>query len=359
VKFSFLSFGELSTNPYTGHTPTPQERLGAVVDAAVLAEELGHDGFGVGEHHGQDFWALSTPPVVLGAIAARTSRIRLRTGVTVLPNLDPVRVAEDYATVDALSGGRVELTIGKGNFPQPWELFGQDQEEQRERLAEGVDLLRQIWSSDGLVNWSGRFRPPLVDASIGPRPTQTPPPIWWGVSTAPWSVEFAAERGLPIVLGGVVQSKEHYGSLADHYRERYAAHGHDPASMHIGTVSNVYVRHDGERARKEFQPYYEAVTKDMRLALRQGFMLPNDYQERLRGPLVVGNPEEVAHKLLDFHARYGHDLQFVQTDLGGQPFRQVAETMELFTAEVIPIIERELASSPVSDRSAEHAEVVR
>jgi alkanesulfonate monooxygenase SsuD/methylene tetrahydromethanopterin reductase-like flavin-dependent oxidoreductase (luciferase family) len=129
--------------------------------------------------------------------------------------------------------------------------------------------------------------------------------------------------------------------------------------MHIGTVSNVYVRRDGERARKEFQPHYEAVTKDMRLALRQGFMLPNDYQERLRGPLVVGNPEEVAAKLLDFHARYGHDLQFVQTDLGGQPFRQVAETMELFTAEVIPIIERELASSPVSDRSAEHAEVVR
>ncbi len=204
----------------------------------------------------------------------------------------------------------------------------------------------------------GGSDPPLVDAQVGPRPTQTPPPIWWGVSTAPWSVEFAAERGLPIVLGGVVQSKDHYGSLVDHYLERYAAYGHDPASIHIGTVSNLYVRRDGHQARKEFQPYYEAVTKDTRLALRQGYMLPNDYEERLRGPLVVGSPEEVAEKLLDFHARYGHDLQFVQTDLGGQPFGEVAKTMELFTAEVMPMIDRELASQGPSKLVVERGERV-
>src|ERR1700691_2036443 len=132
VKFSFLSFGDLTTDPYSGHTPTAQERFAGIVEAAVHAEDLGHDGFGVGEHHGLDLWSLSAPPVLLGAIAARTSRIRLRTGVTLVPNLDPVRVAEDYASVDALSGGRFELTVGKGNFPQPWELFGQDEQEQRD-----------------------------------------------------------------------------------------------------------------------------------------------------------------------------------------------------------------------------------
>ena len=177
----------------------------------------------------------------------KTERIRLRTAVTLMPNLDPVRVAEDYATVDLLSGGRLELTVGKGNFPDPWAIFGQDRELQRERMAEATDLLLQIWQG-GPVTWQGRFRPPLVDATVAPRPVQQPPPIWWGVSTAPWSVEFAAQRGLPIVLGGVAQSKEHYGSLADHYREQYLVHGHDPGSLHIGTVSHQYVRHAGHQA---------------------------------------------------------------------------------------------------------------
>jgi alkanesulfonate monooxygenase SsuD/methylene tetrahydromethanopterin reductase-like flavin-dependent oxidoreductase (luciferase family) len=280
--------------------------------------------------------------VVLGAIAARTSRIRLRTGVTVVPNLDPVRVAEDYATVDALSGGRVELTVGKGNFPQPWELFGQDQDEQRDRLVEGVDLLRQIWASKGNVDWDGRFRPPLKDASIGPRPTQPSLPIWWGVSTATWSVEFAAERGLPIVLGGVAQAKEHYGELVDHYRERFAAYGHAASSLQIGTVSHVFVRRDGNQARKEFEAYHHnAMTKTL-LATRQGALYTRDYGASLAGPLVVGSPEEVAAKLLDFHARYGHDLQFIHGDIGGQSLEVVAETMELFASEVVPIINQEL-----------------
>jgi alkanesulfonate monooxygenase SsuD/methylene tetrahydromethanopterin reductase-like flavin-dependent oxidoreductase (luciferase family) len=355
VKFSFLSFGDLTTNPYSGYTPTAQERFAGIVEAAVHAEDLGHDGFGVGEHHGLDLWSLSSPPVLLGAIAARTSRIRLRTGVTLVPNLDPVRVAEDYASVDALSGGRLELTVGKGNFPQPWELFGQDEQEQRDRLAEGVDLLRQIWSSAGPVNWSGRFRPPLVDATVAPRPVQQPPPIWWGVSTAPWSVEFAAQRGLPIVLGGVAQSKEHYGSLADHYREQYLVHGHDPASLHIGTVSHLYVRHDGHQARREFEPYHQQATDKALLAMRRGNMLPMDYEERLRGPLVVGSPDEVAAKLLDFHARYGHDLQFFHSDIGGQPVREVMTTMEIFTEEVAPILERALGLPLTREEQASHA----
>jgi alkanesulfonate monooxygenase SsuD/methylene tetrahydromethanopterin reductase-like flavin-dependent oxidoreductase (luciferase family) len=348
VKFAFLSFGDLTADPYTGRTPSPRQRLADIVNAAVLAEDLGYDSFGVGEHHGLDYWAISSPAVVLGAIAARTSRIRLRTGVTVVPNLDPVRIAEDYATVDALSGGRVELTVGKGNFPQPWELFGQDQDEQRDRLVEGVDLLREIWASRGNVNWTGRFRPPLVDASIGPKPTQNPPPIWWGVSTAPWSVEFAAERGLPIVLGGVVQAKEHYGELVDHYRERYFAHGHDAADLQVGTVSHVYVRRDGAKARRDFEAYHDNSMSKMLLATRQGAMLPHDYQVRLDGPLVVGNPEEVAAKLLDFHDRYNHNLQFIHGDIGGQSFDAVAETMELFATEVVPIIERELSPSKVA-----------
>jgi alkanesulfonate monooxygenase SsuD/methylene tetrahydromethanopterin reductase-like flavin-dependent oxidoreductase (luciferase family) len=351
MKYSFLTFGELSADPATGQLPTPAQRLQGIVEMGVLAEELGHDGFGVGEHHGVEYWSVSTPPVVLAAIAARTSRIRLRTGVTLIPNLDPVRVAEDYATVDALSGGRLEMTVGKGNFPHPWELFGQDEAEQRDRLTEGVDLLRTIWTSSGPVTWSGRFRPPLAEATVGPRPVQSPPPIWWGVSTAPWSVEFAAERGMPIVLGGVAQSKEHYGSLVDHYRRRYAEHGHPASDLHIGTVSHLYVRRDGDQARREFEAYHRQAMGNALLALRRGAMLPFDYEERLRGPLVVGSPEECAAKILDFHERYGHDLHFFHSDLGGQPLREVLTTMELFSSDVAPIVEREL-SMPRADEQA-------
>ncbi|HXW80702.1 MAG TPA: LLM class flavin-dependent oxidoreductase [Acidimicrobiales bacterium] len=345
MKFSFLSFGDLAPDPATGRTPTASERFQGIIEMAVVAEELGHDGFGVGEHHGVEFWASSAPPVLLAAIAARTTRLRLRTGVTLIPNLDPVRVAEDYATLDAISGGRLELTVGKGNFPHPWELFGQDEAEQRDRLSEGVDLLRHIWSSDGPITWRGRFRPQLEGAHVSPKPVQSPPPIWWGVSTAPWSVEFAAERGLPIVLGGVAQSKEHYGSLADHYRTRYVEHGHDPRDLHVGTVSHLYVRRDGRQARREFEAYHNQAMGNALLALRRGTMLPLDYEERLRGPLVVGSPEECAAKILDFHRRYGHDLHFFHSDLGGQPIGEVITTMEVFSAEVAPIIERELAST--------------
>ena len=227
--------------------------------------------------------------------------------------------------------------------------FRPGRKEQRDRLLEGVDLLRRIWSSEGPVNWSGRFRPPLVDATVAPRPIQKPPPIWWGVSTAPWSVEFAAERGLPIVLGGVAQSKEHYGSLTDHYRDQYRVHGHDESSLHIGTVSHLYVRHDGHQARRQFEAYHQQATDRALLAMRRGNMLPLDDEERLRGPLVVGSPEEVAEKLLDFHARYGHDLQFFHSDIGGQPLHEVIETMEIFTSEVAPILERELGPSKLLD----------
>jgi alkanesulfonate monooxygenase SsuD/methylene tetrahydromethanopterin reductase-like flavin-dependent oxidoreductase (luciferase family) len=346
MKFAVMSLGELLPDPDTGRRISPQQRLAEIVEMAVSAEELGFDSFATGEHHGLDLWSVSAPPVVLAAVAARTERIRLRTGVTVMPNLDPVRVAEDYATVDLLSGGRLELTVGKGNFPQPWEVFGQDPEDQRERLSEAVDLLRLIWQKEPSVTWQGRFRPPLTDAIIVPQPLQSPPPIWWGVSTAAWSADFAAERGLPIVLGGVAQSTDHYGALADHYRESYAAHGYDPETAEVGTVSHVYVRRDGDQARREFKAYHEATMKLAEAAMRLGSPIISDYEERLAGPLVVGSPEEVAEKILSFHDRYQHQLHFLQCDMGGQSLKSATQTMELLAAEVIPMVERELRGAP-------------
>jgi alkanesulfonate monooxygenase SsuD/methylene tetrahydromethanopterin reductase-like flavin-dependent oxidoreductase (luciferase family) len=338
MKFGFLSLGDLTSDPVTGVTPTAKQRLDEIVLAGELTEALGLDSFGVGEHHSSR-WVLTSPPTVLAAIAARTERIRLRTGVTLIPNLDPVRVAEDYATLDVLSGGRVELTVAKGNFPQPWSLFGQDPDEQRDRLAEGIDLLLQIWAEDP-VNWSGRFRPPLVDATVAPRPLQSPPPVWCGVSSTPASVEFAAARGLPIVVAGVFRDREHCGSLIDHYRKEGAAAGHDPATLQVGYVSHLYLSKDGDRAKRDFEQYYRHALGQAVAEMREP-MPPLDYEERLRGPLICGSPEEAVEKILGFRDRFDHDLHLFHVDLGGLPFREVASTMELFAAEVAPVVHAE------------------
>jgi alkanesulfonate monooxygenase SsuD/methylene tetrahydromethanopterin reductase-like flavin-dependent oxidoreductase (luciferase family) len=343
MRYGFLTLGDLTPDPTTGQSRSAKQRLDEIIDAAMLAESLGLDSYTVGEHHSAR-WAVTSPPVVLAAIAMRTHRIRLRTGVTLMPNLDPVRVAEDYATVDVLSDGRLELTIGKGNFPEPWSLFGQDRAEQRERMAEGVELLLKIWESDP-VTWTGRFRPPLQDASVGPRPLQSPPPVWWGVSTGPESADFAADRGLPIVIAGVIRSMDHCGAIADHYRLRGASAGHPPEMLQIASVSHLFVREDGDRARREFEPYYRRALEEGAKINPLLAMEPFDYEEKLRGPLVCGSPEEVVAKLASFHRRYRHDVHLFHADFGGLPWPEVARTMELFVQEVAPALEAEIERS--------------
>ena len=179
MKIGVLSLGDCLDDPVSGAVTSPAERHRAIVDEGVLAETLGFDSVWLGEHHFCDY-VLAAPPVVLAAIAARTTRIRLGTGVTLLANLDPVRVAEDYATVDAISNGRVELSVGRGILVDTYEVFGQKPDQSRERFRENLELLRRLWSERD-VTWSGRFRAPLDHVTVEPRPVQRPhPPIWVG-----------------------------------------------------------------------------------------------------------------------------------------------------------------------------------
>jgi alkanesulfonate monooxygenase SsuD/methylene tetrahydromethanopterin reductase-like flavin-dependent oxidoreductase (luciferase family) len=347
MRFGFLSFGDLTEDPIRGGTPTVAQRLRDVLEAAELAESLGLDSFGVGEHHSAR-WGISAPPVVLAAIAARTRRIRLRTGVTLSANLDPVRVAEDYATVDVLSNGRLDLTAAKGNFPQPWVLFGQNVDEQRERLAEGIDLLIKIWSQEP-VNWEGRFRPPLVNASVGPRPIQQPPRVWCGVATSPASVEFAAQRGLPLMVASVFRSPDHVASLIEHYRERAALAGHGPAGLEVAVATHLYVREDGDQARREFETYHRHALDQARTGAREA-LPPIDYDELFssKGAFVCGTPAEAAEKLAWLRERYQHDVHEFHADLGGMPWSEVRTTMELFATEVRPLFEAAVQTAAVA-----------
>jgi alkanesulfonate monooxygenase SsuD/methylene tetrahydromethanopterin reductase-like flavin-dependent oxidoreductase (luciferase family) len=238
VKFLIITLITHLPDPVTGRTLATHERLRQVVDTAVLAEQLGFDGYGVGERHERPFIS-SAPPVVLSHIAARTERIKLFTAVTTLSLLDPVRAYEDYATLDNLSGGRLQLIIGKGNGAAQAQLFHVTADDQWDRNREGYELFRRLWR-EPRVTWSGRFRPSLTEAETWPRPLQETIRVWHGSATSEASADLAAQYGDPLFSANVTNPIEPYAALVRHYRERWAHYGHDPADALVGAGSAGY-----------------------------------------------------------------------------------------------------------------------
>lgn len=339
MRFGVMTLIDNVPDPVSGHLPTPSERLQQVLELAALAEELGFDAVGVGERHGPPFLS-SSPPAVLGALAARTRRVRLFTTVTVLSTLDPVRVAEDYATIDQLSEGRLELTIGKGNAPEPWGLFGRDPADRYALQEENYELLRRLWSEER-VTWSGAFRTPLTEATTLPRPHQRPPTIWHGSATSERSVELAALWGDPLFAANAVQPVANYAKLIDRYRARWEAYGHDPSAAVVGSGGTLYAAADDRTALAEFGPYYEtAVAARDVPGNNTPFRTVKDAADR--GPAFIGSAERIVEKVLRQHAVYGHALQFFSVDGAGLPFARAAEVLRRTAAEVLPVLRKEL-----------------
>ncbi|MFC6065881.1 LLM class flavin-dependent oxidoreductase [Streptomyces ochraceiscleroticus] len=338
MRFGVMTLIDNVPDAVSGRLLPPHQRLREVVELAVLAEELGYDAVGVGERHGPPFLA-SSPATVLGAIAARTHRIRLFTTVTVLSTLDPVRVAEEYATVDQLSGGRLELMTGKGNAPEPWHLFGRDPADQYALQEENYELLRRLWSEEK-VTWSGRFRPPLENATTLPRPYQQPPTIWHGSATSERSADLAALWGDPLFTANVIQPVANYARLIDHYRERWAEYGHDPSAALVGAGGTLYVAPDDRIARREFAPYYEAAVAARDVpGNNTPFRSLADAADH--GPALVGSPDRVIEKVLQQHAAYGHAVQFFGVESAGLPFARKAEVLRLAAEQVLPALRKE------------------
>jgi alkanesulfonate monooxygenase SsuD/methylene tetrahydromethanopterin reductase-like flavin-dependent oxidoreductase (luciferase family) len=246
VKFLAITLIVHRPDPITGIQKPTHDRFREVLDNAVLAEELGFDGFGVGERHERPFIS-SSPTVVLSHIAALTRRIRLFTAVTTLSLLDPVRAYEDYATLDHLSEGRLDLIIGKGNGTAQRELFHVTPEDQWDRNAESYEVFRQLWRQDK-VTADTRFRPPLKDAEAWPRPYQRPVRVWHGSATSKESVDLAARYGDPLFSANVTNPIEPYAELIRHYRERWEHYGHDIA-VGAGTAGLLVTRTSQEARR--------------------------------------------------------------------------------------------------------------
>jgi len=343
LKMKFVLFDLISNHPngVTGEILTAQERIQEVINQAVFAEELGFDGYGVGERHGSPFLS-SSPAVILTAIAAKTSKIRLMPTVSVLSVLDPVRVAEDYATLDHLAGGRLEMMIGKGNDPRHYPLFGITEEEQWVSLEERYDLLKRLWTEEN-VSWEGTYRSPLNKVTTEPRPFQKQIPIWHGSASSPLSTELAAKNGEPIFSSNAFHPMAKYKELIEHYRERLEFYGYDSKKAVVGAgAGSLYLANTSEEAINRFRPYYDI---EMNTEAAKHNQSPfKDLEDHIQnGSALIGSADQVIEKILKYHQAFGHQVQSIS--VGGLSKEEQYEQLERFAAEVMPVLKREIPST--------------
>lgn len=345
LEIGLTTLGEIMRDPLTGQMIPPQQRLREIVDAARLADEAGLDAFAIGEHHSPDF-VVSAVPVVLAAIAQATKRIRLSSAVTILSTADPVREFEQFATLDLLSEGRAEMLVGRGAFVESFPLFGYNLDDYDQLFPEKLDLLLRLNQSER-VTWQGRFRAPLRDADIVPRPLQKRLPIWIGVGGTPESAARAGQLGLPMMVGIIGGSAPMFAPLVEHYRDHGLQAGHDPAALKVGVNSYLHIASTSQEAIAEFYPYHAHYFAQLGVRRGRDMRLPRADYERmtgLTGPYFVGSAQQVIDKLLYQHELFGHRRFMAQIDIGGQPFSQVARTIELLATEVAPVVRRATAA---------------
>jgi alkanesulfonate monooxygenase SsuD/methylene tetrahydromethanopterin reductase-like flavin-dependent oxidoreductase (luciferase family) len=344
VKFLAITLIVHAPHPVTGVRKSTHDRFREVVDNALLAEELGFDGFGVGERHERPFIS-SSPPVVLSHIAALTSRIRLFTAVTTLSLLDPVRAFEDYATLDHLSEGRLELIVGKGNGSAQRELFHVTTDDQWDRNAESYELFRRIWREDK-VTASPRFRPELQAAEVWPRPLQRPIRVWHGSATSRESVDLAARYGDPLFSANVTNPIEPYAELVRHYRERWEHYGHDPALATVGAGSaGYYAARTSQEALAAYRPVFEGhLAFQKQLGVDPVFPTLEDFAER--SSALIGSPQQIVDKVHRYHERFGHSVLHLHADAGGLTDAQHREALELFQSDIAPVLRKDIPDPP-------------
>jgi probable LLM family oxidoreductase len=355
MELGLYTFAELTperAGPGASGTADASQRLRDLLEEIELADQVGLDVFGVGEHHRPDF-AVSSPAVVLGAAAERTRRIRLTSAVTVLSSDDPVRVFQDFATLDLLSGGRAEIMAGRGSFIESFPLFGYDLDDYDELFSEHLELLLKLRETER-VTWSGRHRAALDDAGVYPRPLQDPLPIWIAVGGTQQSVVRAGRLGLPLALAIIGGAPERFVGLVDLYRQ---AGGR---SLPVGINSHTYVAETSQQAADDFFPSYAGMMS--KLGRERGWphmtRAQFDQLRSPRGALVVGSPAEVAEKILFQHELFGHDRFLAQISVGTMPHTKVMRAIELLGTEVAPIVRKEterraaLAAPETSSASA-------
>jgi len=348
MELGIYTFVEATPDAKTGHLISPEERLAHLMEEVTLADQVGLDVFGVGEHHRPDY-VVSTPAVVLAAAAMRTKRIRLTSAVTVLSSDDPVRVFQEYATVDLLSHGRAEIMAGRGSFIESFPLFGYDLRDYDSLFSEKLELLLRI-RDDDRVTWKGQHRAPLQDQPVYPRPAQAPIPVWVAVGGTPQSVVRAATLGLPMALAIIGGSPERFVPFVDLYRETWQKAGHDRTKLQVSINSHGFLADTAAAAAEAAFPPF--MTQMGKIGRERGWPPPTrrqfDAEISKQGALFVGDPQFVIDKILWEHELFGHTRFLIQFSVGTMPHLQMLRAIELYGTVVAPAVRKALGVRTVA-----------
>ncbi|MEU9575950.1 MULTISPECIES: LLM class flavin-dependent oxidoreductase [Streptomyces] len=342
MQFGIFSVGDVTTDPTTGRTPSERERIKAMVAIALKAEEVGLDVFATGEHHNPPF-VPSSPTTMLGYIAARTKTLTLSTSTTLITTNDPVKIAEDYAMLQHLADGRVDLMTGRGNTGPVYPWFGQDIREGINLAIENYALLRRLWRED-VVNWEGKFRTPLQGFTSTPRPLDDVPPfVWHGSIRSPEIAEQAAYYGDGFFHNNIFWPSDHTRRMVEFYRTRFAHYGHGrPEQAIVGLGGQVFMRKNSQDAVREFRPYFDNAP-----VYGHGPSLEEFTRET---PLTVGSPQQVIERTLSFREVAGdYQRQLFLMDHAGLPLKTVLEQLDILGEEVVPVLREEFAKGRPAD----------
>lgn len=336
MQFGIFTVGDLTEDPTNGKTATERDRIKAMVTIALHAEQAGLDVFATGEHHNPPF-VPSSPTTMLGWIAARTQRLLLSTSTTLITTNDPVKIAEDYAMLQHLADGRVDLMMGRGNTGPVYPWFGKDIRDGIDLALENYELLHQLWRRDS-VDWEGRFRTPLQSFTSTPRPLDGVPPfVWHGSIRSPEIAEQAAFYGDGFFHNNIFWPKEHTEKMVRLYRRRYAHYGHGTEEQAIvGLGGHVFMRANSQDAVREFRPYFDRAP-----VYGNGPSLEDFSRET---PLTVGSPQQVIERTLSFRDYAGdYQRQLFLVDHAGLPLKTVLEQIDLLGEQVVPVLRKEFA----------------
>lgn len=348
MEIGIYTFAEITPDPLTGKAISTHQRIRNLMEEIELAEQVGLDVFAVGEHHRPDF-AVSSPAVILAAAAVKTKKIRLSSAVTVLSSDDPVRVFQDFATVDHLSDGRAEIMAGRGSFIESFPLFGYDLNDYDELFAEKLALLVQLNEKEK-ISWKGNHRPAIDNLGVYPRPYQDKLPIWVAVGGTPESVVRAGSYGLPMALAIIGGMPSRFAPLTGLYRNSAMKAGHSVDQLQLGINSHAFIADTSQKAADDFYPPYADVMT--RLGNERGWSpMSRPHFEAMRGhdgALLVGSPQQVIDKILYEHELFGNTRFLAQMSVGTMPHDKLMHSIELFGTKVAPAVRKYLAPQEIT-----------
>lgn len=342
MELGLYTFADVQPEGVSGKAMRTHQRIKELMEEIQLADQVGLDVFGIGEHHRADY-AVSAPAVVLGAAAVITKNIRLTSAVTVLSSDDPVRVFQNFATIDQLSGGRAEIMVGRGSFIESFPLFGYNLNDYDGLFSEKLDLLMQLNKKE-VISWQGKHRPSMDNLGVYPRPYQQALSIWLAVGGTPASAVRAGTLGLPMALAIIGGTPDRFVPFVNLYRDTAKNTGHAMEHLPLGINSIAYIADSSQKAADEFFPSYAAMMN--RIGRERGWSPITreqfDHMRSAKGSLIVGSPEEVIDKILYEYELFQHNRFLAQMSVGNMPHQKIMRSIELFGTQVAPTVRKEI-----------------